>query len=281
MAETFQYGSLKNEVVTIPPGRGQPPYQHGGQPAPSAVGQIQWMAPPPSIPGCPPGLEYLTQLDQILVHQQVELFEAFTGIETQNRYQIKNALGQQVFFAFEESELCMRLCCGPGRGFTMHVVNNLNQEVLRMVRPFQCCSGCCWCAGSCDHCSRTIAIESPPGQPIGHVRQRGSSWKAHYEILDANMDPVLKIRGPCWFCQGVCCTCDVDFKVLSLDEDHEVGNITKQWAGFAKECFTKADNFGIQFPMDLDVKMKATLLGALILIEFMFYEQKKNKNNRY
>ena len=32
-------------------------------------------APVETIPGCPPGLEYLTQIDQLLVHQQVELFE--------------------------------------------------------------------------------------------------------------------------------------------------------------------------------------------------------------
>ena len=30
---------------------------------------------PEQIPGCPPGLEYLTQIDQLLVNQQVELFE--------------------------------------------------------------------------------------------------------------------------------------------------------------------------------------------------------------
>lgn len=38
-------------------------------------GQV-WMAAPPPPPGCPPGLEYLTQIDQILVQQQVELMES-------------------------------------------------------------------------------------------------------------------------------------------------------------------------------------------------------------
>ena len=37
---------------------------------------VQWMAPPPSIPGVPPGLEYLTQVDQLLVHQQIEIMES-------------------------------------------------------------------------------------------------------------------------------------------------------------------------------------------------------------
>lgn len=30
---------------------------------------------PQPIPGCPIGLEYLSQLDQLLVHQQIELLE--------------------------------------------------------------------------------------------------------------------------------------------------------------------------------------------------------------
>lgn len=47
---------------------------------------------------------------------------------------------------------------------------------------------------------------------------------------------------------------------------HEVGKISKQWSGFVREYFTAADNFGITFPMDLDVKMKANMVGALFLI---------------
>jgi len=40
----------------------------------SGVG-IQYMAPPAAIPGVPAGLEYLAMIDQLLVHQQVEMFE--------------------------------------------------------------------------------------------------------------------------------------------------------------------------------------------------------------
>jgi hypothetical protein len=34
-----------------------------------------WMAAPQAPANCPPGLEYLTQIDQLLIHQQVELLE--------------------------------------------------------------------------------------------------------------------------------------------------------------------------------------------------------------
>ena len=34
-----------------------------------------WSPPPAPRTGCPPGLEYLTMVDQLLIHQQVELLE--------------------------------------------------------------------------------------------------------------------------------------------------------------------------------------------------------------
>ena len=36
-----------------------------------------FMDKPTGLPGCPPGLEYLTQIDQLVVKQQRELLEGF------------------------------------------------------------------------------------------------------------------------------------------------------------------------------------------------------------
>lgn len=59
--------------------------------------------------------------------QNVFLSAAFTGWETSNKYAIKNSMGQQVYFAAEESGTCMRQCCGADRGFVLHITDNAGQ----------------------------------------------------------------------------------------------------------------------------------------------------------
>ena len=54
--------------------------------------------------------------------------------------------------------------------------------------------------------------------------------------------------------------------MLSADGSTQVGKISKEWSGMLNEMFTDADNFGISFPMDLDVNMKAVVMGAAFLI---------------
>ena len=56
----------------------------------------------------------------------------------------------------------------------------------------------------------------------------------------------------------------------------EVGAIKKKWSGLATEAFTKADNFGVQFPPDADPQLKAVLLGAVFLIDFCHFEKGNN-----
>ncbi len=72
-------------------------------------------------------------------------------------------MGQQIYYAFEKTDTCMRICCGPARGFTIHIVDNYNHEVMVVRREFKCCAGCCWCASACDACAHEVTVEAPPG----------------------------------------------------------------------------------------------------------------------
>lgn len=95
---------------------------------------------------CPPGLEYLTMIDQLLVHQKVELLEALSGFETKNKFTIKNSIGQKVYYAKEDSDCCTRNMCGPLRPFDMKILDNFQNEVIHLNRPLacdSCCFPCC------------------------------------------------------------------------------------------------------------------------------------------
>lgn len=244
--------------------------------------EVIWMPLPSDVPtNCPPGLEYLTQIDQILVNQQIELLELVTNFETENTYRIRNTLGQQVYFAKEESTVFQRQCCGPGRAFSMSITDNSQREVIHLERPqrvYWNCSGLvCYCCCSCCLPHR-IEVQSPPGTVVGYVKQDPLGilhpW---FYIQNAEEETVLRMKGPALGCS---CYSDANFFVLSADGTQEVGKISKQWGGLAKEYFTDADNFGIQFPMDLDVKMKAVMVGACFLIDFMFFEAPGGGHNR-
>ncbi|XP_066266652.1 phospholipid scramblase 1-like [Branchiostoma lanceolatum] len=252
-----------------PPQQGYPPPQQGYSASPQ--GQTTWMPVPSAPPGCPPGLEYMTQIDQLLVKQQVELLEAFTGFETNNKYKIMNSQGQKVYFAAEDNDCCSRQCCGNIRSFEMKIMDNSQNEVIHLSRPLRCMH-CMWVC-----CLQELEVQSPPGTTVGWVKQTWHPFLPKFVVQSAAGETVLTIEGPCLNCSF--CG-DVEFDVMSADETSKVGKISKQWSGLAREMFTDADNFGIQFPMDLDVKVKACLLGAVFLIDFMFFEQVGNQEQQ-
>ncbi|KAF4529981.1 hypothetical protein B566_EDAN009157 [Ephemera danica] len=227
-----------------------------------------WMQAPTGPANCPPGLEYLTMIDQLLVQQKVELLEALTGFETKNKFSIKNSMGQKVYHAKESSGCLTRNCCGPIRPFDMKIMDNFQNQVIHLHRPLACQSCCFPC------CLQTMEVTSPPGTVVGTVEQEWSIFTPKFAVKDAAGNVVLRIKGPC-LTYSICG--DVEFKVLSADGQQQVGKISKQWAGLLREAFTDTDYFGITFPMDLDVKMKAVMLGACFLIDAMFFEKKGNQ----
>lgn len=253
-------------VVTVPP---------GGVRAPSAAIQgvrpgipfVQMPVQVPElepIPGCPPGLEYLTRIDQLLVHQQLQILEMLVPYEQQNKYVVKNTMGQFIFMANEESDLASRCCLGSCRPFEMALLDYRSVEVMRLYRPLRCDSCLCFC------CLQVMDIHAPPGTVIGSLRQECTVVYPLFSVLDSRGNVTLQIQGP--FCTTATLCNDIVFDITTKDGKTKIGQITKNWTGILREAFTDIDNFTVVFPIDLDVRMKAVLLGAAFLIDFIFFE---------
>ena len=64
-------------------------------------GQVPHQGTPLLMQGnCLPGLEYLNQVNQLLIKQKVEVLEAITGYETENQYDVLNSMGQNIYKVF-------------------------------------------------------------------------------------------------------------------------------------------------------------------------------------
>uniref|UniRef100_A0A4W5MKH0 Phospholipid scramblase n=1 Tax=Hucho hucho TaxID=62062 RepID=A0A4W5MKH0_9TELE len=203
--------------------------------------QAPVMMPAPLRPlGCPPELEYLTQIDQLLVHQKVNLAEVVLDWEVTDNYIVMNSVGQQVFAVAEENDSCTLQFCCPDRPFTLHIQDNLGQEVMTLIRPLRCDSCCFPC------CLQELEVPNPSGNPIGYVVQDWHPYLPKLTVQNKRREPQLKIQGACVVCQ---CWSDVNFDVKSLDETVVVGQI------------------------NLDVKVKAVMLGACFLIDIMYFKK--------
>jgi hypothetical protein len=212
----------------------------------------------------PESLQQFEGLDCFLVKQDVEHFEAITGIETENSYQVLGAVGSRAVFgpvvAKESSNFFARMACGNKRPWTIKLASA--PHVLIIQRPFKFVM------------QEVRVFSGPDKQFCGSVKRqcRGFPFQRNFMLFDAYGEPVLELTCP-FLSYGW------EFTLSDLD-GNELGKISKKWAGFMQEMFTDADNFGAGFPPDLPVMTKALVLGAVFLIDFCFFEDNEVQNGR-
>ncbi|XP_058654937.1 phospholipid scramblase 2 isoform X1 [Onychostoma macrolepis] len=208
----------------------------------------------PDLYRCPSHLETLTGMDQLFVFKEENMEECLAevccGIKPFKKYNVKDNTGNKVFGIIEDSECCERQCFAGARSFIMNVTDHSNQEIIRLVHPFVCCS-------------HELEVQSPPGTAIGYVQQNLHVCLPKFTVANERGEPAFNIEGPCMGC--TCCT-DENFELVSLNGaaiDRSFGKIFKPFS--YSEPNAGAD-FVLRFPRHLDVKMKATVLGACMLI---------------
>ncbi|XP_024886282.1 phospholipid scramblase 4-like isoform X2 [Temnothorax curvispinosus] len=130
---------------------------------------------------CPPGLEYLLNLDYLLVNQKnMEV----NGWQTRrNKYAITDNNGERVFYIEQELRTYWGTCLRKYNSFHEYITYDRNQqEILRLVQPFVTC------------CSLAVLQVYSGTTLLGSVTQEWGSWRPKFYIRDASDQVVLVIK---------------------------------------------------------------------------------------
>ena len=195
-------------------------------------------------------MKKLENVDALIVRQKKEWAEILTGFDTKNKYSVFDPSGKQIYFAAEKSSVISRLFLKNLRPFSVFIVTEESKTILKFNRPFR-------------FIFHEIHINDKEGKLLGKIKKKFTFFVKKFIVEDSNSNEIYKINGPLFH--------PWTFRIMK--DDNEVGKISKKWSGLGKEMFTKADNFNISFPQGIDVEQKSILLGALFLIDMLYFEK--------
>lgn len=241
----------------------------------------------------------LGECSDVFVKQHVEMMEALTGFETENKYSVfgprRGPFPQgESLFAYETSGCINRNLCGPRRAFKMRIDSGGGPDApaLTLERPLRCGVACCCCALQEMHVY-TGAGGKHGGLLVGSIRQRCACSPATSFAVYVGSDvdrARYTIQGPCLVMDNALCDtvfhiCDPDGTPLAAPQspngEAEIRKLKAQsMSGWLQEAMSDADNFGCAFPEGATPADKATLLAAVFLIDFMFFESAGNGDSQ-
>ena len=194
----------------------------------------------------------LTQHQELIVRQQVEHLEAFTGFETENRYEILTPDGQSLLYAYEESGGMARFFLKTHRPLDIHVIDQDGNLVLSASRDFF------WFLSH-------LHVSDASGNHIGTLNRRFAVLKRRLTLTDSNDRPFGQILGSLFRHYTF---------VVENSNGREIGRVTKQWSGLLREAFTDADTFQVQFSdAERSPEFRLLLLASAFAIDLDFFER--------
>jgi len=185
----------------------------------------------------------------IYVKQKIEMLEAITGFETENKYYITDTRGSIIAEAREGSSWVARYFLKSMRPFTMSVSDNSGDDLMLIDRPFT-------------FFLHRFEVKDGRNIKIGTVERKFSLLNKNYEIKDSTGRTILTISSPIWS--------PWTFKLFK--NEMQIGDIKKKWSGLFKESLTDADNFAVTFPKSYEGDEYKLILAAVLLIDFVHFE---------
>jgi len=256
-------------------------------------GVLPGQAAPAEKPKAKKGWDRIKDRDGIFVKQKMDLLEMMSGCEQGNTYNVfplgkdGDKKGRKFYKAKEKSgcfeKQCMSADCRP---FSLKV--NLddddeqydNEPFLILDRPCKCTFLCC------ERPEMTVYdVEDGKNDYVGKIKD---VWTCCNIVLELyGNDGVLRyiLEASCcqlgFHCNGPCDACQtIDFEIKTPSGEI-VSTLQKKSPGCVSAMVSEASNFAVHFPSKATKEDKALLMSAAMLLDYRYFEEKPNKDQRH
>ncbi|RDD36913.1 Phospholipid scramblase 4 [Trichoplax sp. H2] len=265
-----------------------PPVTH--QPGSEPENTVAWTPPAQQTQDCPSGLEYLINLDKVLIKQQPDPLEMKSYTITPDRFIIKNKYDQQVFLGVEGKHMAYFLTIillNPNwdsdflkfnllkgeprqtldiyRPIILKAYDRSGLEVFKVYRGSLPVYSLCSCSASSSVKIR-LTFESPPGTLLYYLWP--TSFKGHYYINDINGKYYVKVINKIkrkQFLESP--PTEFNFDIYNYIENCLIGTMKKKWLGH--QALSHEHSLEIDFLIDSPPGLKACIIAIGMLYDFI------------
>lgn len=209
------------------------------------------------VPAAPAALASFVRPTRLSVRQRKRWLEILTSLDARNTYAVYDEAGNPVLNVQEQGKgfgnLLKRLFLNSLRPFTAKVEDvTAGREILSLRRPFR-------------FIFARLEVSTADGQHLGALQKRWTWFRRKYTVEGPDGRELATLFGP-FFRPWT-------FKIIPAGQEQEVGLIQKKWSGLAKEMFTQADNFWIEFGQVTDPHLRTLLFASTVLIDVVHFER--------
>ncbi|KAJ9593742.1 hypothetical protein L9F63_014715, partial [Diploptera punctata] len=237
---------------------------------PIPIATVDWVSTTSTHMIPPSGLDFLRGVTELQIQQTVELDDLLAYVESENRFQVKVPQGETIYVAAESSSKTQRMCCASNRAFQITLFDHSQQEAIRFTRILACTS---WLFGCC---LQELQVFSDIDMYAGSVIQEWSITAPSFKLINASNTVMFRLIGP--KSATTCCgnNYQARFDLKNPECTMNLGNITHTWDNSSSDY-----NLVITFPTSGEInvtnEMKAVILGAAFLLEYMYFETPKRR----
>jgi len=193
-------------------------------------------------------MERLRQLDSVTIREKKEYVGIPPTWNLKPEFCLAGPTDEELFYIISEKKVVLGAeVLKTAKSLTLYMVDPKGEELLYFEKRF-------------GFFKNKLDVFNADEELLGTVLKKKTAVKVVFHVLNQSEQLLYRIEGS-----------SISPDSFNIRQGDEIaGKFSKRWGKTLEEGVSKQDHFGLVFPMNCGFEEKKLLLGALLLLDFLY-----------